>query len=145
MAVLREEFFSISTSFVYLGCNNLLALISYSLPHIKIPIIGADKLAHMSVFFVFCWFSHRALFFQTAFPSLKDGLLYSAFLLTCLYGYFDEVHQLYVPGRTYDYFDLLADAIGAFLFVLLFTILDRRKDKQSSNKLTTVRFSLYIL
>ena len=99
--------------------------------HIETPIIGADKLAHMFVFFVFCWFSHRALFFQNAFSVLKKWSLVYAFLLTCLYGYFDEVHQLYVPGRTYDIFDLLADAIGALLFVLLFTILDRRKDKQA--------------
>jgi VanZ family protein len=102
-----------------------------TLPHIKIPIIDADKLAHMSVFFVFCWFSRRALFFQTALPILKRWSLVCAFLLTCLYGYFDEVHQLYVQGRTYDYFDMLADAIGALLFVILFTILDRRKDKQA--------------
>jgi VanZ family protein len=102
-----------------------------TLPHIKIPIIGADKLAHISVFFVFCWFSRRALFFQTALPILKRRSLVCAFLLTCLYGYFDEVHQLYIPDRTCDYFDMLADAIGALLFVILFTILDRRKDKQA--------------
>ncbi|MGD0590967.1 MAG: VanZ family protein [Bacteroidota bacterium] len=102
-----------------------------TLPHIKIPIISADKLAHMSVFFVFCWFSRRALFFQTSLPILKRWSLVFAFFLTCLYGYFDEVHQLYVPGRTYDYFDMLADAIGALLFVILFTILDRRTDKQA--------------
>jgi VanZ family protein len=94
-----------------------------TLPHIETPIIAADKLAHMSVFFVFCWFSRRALFFQTAFSIFKRWSLVCAFLLTCLYGYFDEVHQMY-------YFDMLADAIGALVFVILFTILDRRKDKQ---------------
>jgi VanZ family protein len=52
-----------------------------------------------------------------------------AFLFTCLYGYFDEIHQLYIPNRTCDYFDMLANAIGALIFVILFSILDRRKDK----------------
>jgi len=101
-----------------------------ALPHVKVPIIGADKLAHMSIFFVFCWFSRRALFFQTALPIFRRWSLVSAFFLTCLYGYFDEVHQLYVPGRTYDYFDMLADAIGALLFVILFMAYNRGKQRQ---------------
>jgi VanZ family protein len=41
------------------------------------------------------------------------------------------VHQLLIPGRTYDYFDMPTDAIGALIFVILFTILDRQKDKQA--------------
>jgi VanZ family protein len=102
-----------------------------TLPHIKTPIISADKLAHMSVFFVFCWFSRRALFFQSSSLFIKRWSLIGAFLLACIYGYFDEVHQIYVPGRSYDYFDMLADAIGALIFVILFTILDRRKEKQA--------------
>jgi VanZ family protein len=101
-----------------------------ALPHIKVPIIGADKLAHMSVYFVFCWFSRRALFFQNASQFIKKWSLLGAFVLTCLYGYFDEVHQLYVPGRTYDYFDMLADAIGASFFVILFSFYNRRKERQ---------------
>jgi VanZ family protein len=91
-----------------------------TLPHVETPIISADKLAHMGVFFVFCWFSRRALFFQNSSILLKRWSLVGAFLLTCLYGYLDEVHQLFVPGRSYDYYDMLADAIGALLFVLLF-------------------------
>jgi VanZ family protein len=100
-----------------------------SLPHVITPIISADKLAHMSVFFVFCWFSRRALYFQSAVFFLKKRSLIAAFLLTCFYGYFDEVHQLFVPGRTYDYFDLLADAIGALLFVILFQFSVRQQEK----------------
>jgi VanZ family protein len=102
-----------------------------NLPQVETPIISADKLAHMSVFFVFCSFSRRALYFQNAFPILKKWSLICAFFLTCLYGYLDEVHQLYVPGRSYDYFDMLADAIGAILFVVLLTFFDRRKGKQA--------------
>jgi VanZ family protein len=100
-----------------------------TLPNIKTPIISADKLAHITVYFVFCWFSRRALFFQTALLISKRWSLVGAFLLTCVYGYLDEVHQLYVPGRSYDYYDMLADAIGAVLYVIIFIILDRRKDK----------------
>ena len=96
-----------------------------ALPHVKTPIIAADKLAHVFVFFIFCLFSRRALFFQSALPFLKKWSLVFAFILTCLYGYLDEVHQLYVPGRTYDYFDMLANAIGAFLFIVFFLVINR--------------------
>jgi VanZ family protein len=101
------------------------------LPHVETPIIAADKLAHMSVFFVFCWFSRRALFFQTASTLFKRWSLLGAFLLSCVYGYFDEVHQLYVPGRSYDYFDMLADATGALCFVVLFVLIQRWKERQA--------------
>jgi len=36
-------------------------------------------------------------------------------LFCTVYGWTDEVHQLFVPGRQYDLYDLLADATGAFL------------------------------
>ena len=38
-----------------------------------------------------------------------------AFLITVAYAATDEVHQMFVPGRTADVFDLVADAGGAML------------------------------
>jgi VanZ family protein len=37
-----------------------------------------------------------------------------ATVLAAAYGLTDEVHQLFVPRRSFDWFDLLADAAGAF-------------------------------
>lgn len=101
-----------------------------TLPHVTTPIISADKLAHISIYFVLCWFFHRAFLFQQSLPLFKKWSLLSAFILTCLYGYFDEVHQLFVPGRTYDYFDMLADAIGAFIYVILAVGVSRYKTRR---------------
>lgn len=42
-----------------------------------------------------------------------------AVLLTSLYGITDEIHQHFVPGRSADGFDWLADTVGATLAVLL--------------------------
>ena len=36
-----------------------------------------------------------------------------AIVISSLYGVSDEYHQLFVPGRTFDVFDMLADAIGS--------------------------------
>lgn len=98
--------------------------------HIETPIIAEDKLAHISIYFVFCWFSRRALFFQTRSYLLKRWSLVVAFLLSCLYGYLDEVHQLFVPCRNYDYFDMLADAIGAILFIISFVLINKWKKRR---------------
>ncbi|MWC26762.1 VanZ family protein [Paenibacillus sp. MMS18-CY102] len=44
-------------------------------------------------------------------------------VLACtLYGLTDEVHQLFVEGRTFDLHDLLHDAIGASAAVLLLSV-----------------------
>ena len=36
-----------------------------------------------------------------------------AIVISSLYGVSDEYHQLFVPGRTFDVLDMLADAIGS--------------------------------
>jgi hypothetical protein len=38
--------------------------------------------------------------------------------------------NLFVPGHICEYFSMLTGTIDAFLFVILFSILDLRKDKQ---------------
>ena len=38
-----------------------------------------------------------------------------AFLIAVAYAAIDEVHQMFIPGRTADVFDLLADAGGAMV------------------------------
>lgn len=41
--------------------------------------------------------------------------------LAAAYGLTDESHQIYVPGRSFDLFDLSADAIGAAVAALVLT------------------------
>ena len=49
-----------------------------------------------------------------------------ALLLTMLYALSDEFHQWFVPGRSADPWDLLADGAGAVLALLLWHRLRRR-------------------
>ena len=35
------------------------------------------------------------------------------------YGVIDEIHQLYVPGRSFDWMDIAADALGALVAIVV--------------------------
>lgn len=50
---------------------------------------------------------------------LATGRAWLAVLLASLYGVSDELHQAYVPGRSSDVTDWLADTTGALLAVLI--------------------------
>ena len=52
--------------------------------------------------------------------SKKIGIgkaMVAAIVFTAMYGILDELHQLYVPGRTFSYFDMELDALGGLLIV----------------------------
>lgn len=83
-----------------------------------------DKAAH------FCEYgllglltAHAVLRTWVTLPVWRALLL--AALLTSAWGFFDELHQAFVPGRDSDAMDLLADTIGGFVGVLCFRIIQR--------------------
>jgi hypothetical protein len=75
---------------------------------------AADKLCHFLAYGVLAfalWLSfvmnrHRLIFVP-------------ALVISCLYGLSDEIHQLYVPGRSFEWLDIAADCSGAFFTLLL--------------------------
>ena len=44
-------------------------------------------------------------------------------LLSCLYGISDEIHQYFVPYRSADLMDVLADMIGGIMGVYIYQAL----------------------
>jgi VanZ family protein len=55
------------------------------------------------------------------------GRVWLAVLLASLYGVSDEVHQAFVPGRSADASDWLADTVGALAAVTLLQLRQRRR------------------
>ena len=103
--------------------------VSSSIPSVDLPHIGiwnADKLIHFGVYFLLAVVVDRAVRHQTRFPAVKRHHLLFTIVLTVLYGLSDEFHQFFVPGRDPSLLDLLADAGGAVLFILLFLLLRQR-------------------
>jgi VanZ family protein len=77
----------------------------------------SDKSAHALAYAVLGASLVRALASGRA-EKLTSGRLVAAIVLTSLYGVSDELHQRFVPGRTPDWLDVLADAAGAVAGVL---------------------------
>ncbi len=91
-----------------------------SIAEIQVPNVGfewSDKIAHLVEFFVFGWLAVRA--FAEPPISLRGKMIcMAAILLGVLYGASDEFHQSFVPGRSADPWDWLADSVGTTLGAL---------------------------
>jgi VanZ family protein len=98
---------------------------------IDLPGHGLDKVAH---FFEFALQGFLlSLGFFNAF-SLSPGLKSTFALLTGLFmGILDEFHQLFVPHRTSDIRDALADAAGIVAGILVYRYLAGRKKRAPEN------------
>lgn len=86
-----------------------------SIPGAAFPpskLFSYDKLLHAGVYAVLGALCFLAL---PRSASSKTGVLVVlAGVLTTLYGCTDEIHQLFVAGRSADLRDVLADAVGGF-------------------------------
>jgi VanZ family protein len=74
---------------------------------------GQDKLFHMLAFGILAFFSLGAM--RPAASGYRSRQVWLTVGLVTLYGLLDEFHQYYVPGRTVEIYDALADACGGIL------------------------------
>ena len=89
-----------------------------------LPGLFFDKVAHLAIYAVLGALLARAL------AGGRLGALtwrHTAFavLLSTVYGISDEWHQSFVPGRTPDGMDVLADMVGASLGAAMVLVLGR--------------------
>ena len=73
---------------------------------------GSDKIAHGIAYLVL-----------GAAGSMATGSRSGGALLAVLFGISDEIHQSFVPGRSADLWDLVADSVGALLGAYLAPLL----------------------
>jgi len=79
-----------------------------ALPHIAIP--NADKGAHLVIYLILGALVARAA--GRGRPLGWRGAL-AAWLVAIGFGLTDEIHQLFVPGRSCDWRDWLTDCLGS--------------------------------
>jgi VanZ family protein len=84
---------------------------------------NSDKLAHIVLLGIFSF-----LVFMNLVPRFKE---WKAFLLSVIlssiFAALIEIIQIFVPGRTSDFFDFLAGTSGAFIFALAATLFNKKK------------------
>ncbi len=78
-----------------------------------------DELAHMIEYGILGYFLGRA-FLKGSTPFFQRSFQVWAVSVAILYGFTDEIHQLFVPLREASSVDLVFDGIGAFLAQGLF-------------------------
>jgi len=124
---LYKLFLSNKRKFLYLplGLYWLIIFILTSIPGGSIPKVfgGVDKLKHFGAYFVLAILLNFTLYLQNKFPLLSKKSMLFTFLITLFYGLFDEVHQIFIPGRSFDWWDLVADVVGSLLGILLVKVI----------------------
>ncbi|HEY9205714.1 MAG TPA: VanZ family protein [Candidatus Methanoperedens sp.] len=84
------------------------------------PILNQqDKMLHTILYFGFGFLLFLTL--KSVGKSVIAALILSI-IVGILYGASDEIHQMFVPGRTADIMDLAADVTGILLALTLFII-----------------------
>jgi VanZ family protein len=104
--------FAWAPALAYMALIWWLSSIPIALPLPSIP--WRDKAAHVIEYGILGLLVARAV--RGTWPAMKPApALLVAVLITGGWGYLDEVHQAFVPGRDANALDLLADTVGALL------------------------------
>lgn len=75
---------------------------------------GDDKVYHMVEYAILSFLLYQAL--NSSFENKHRGkIVLLAILLTILYGISDEFHQSFVPTRSSDIYDVVANASGSII------------------------------
>ena len=102
--------------------------LSFFKPAGKVAFDIKPILYHMLAFFFFSYFLLISLI-QGKNKNLSVMIMI-AIIISLFYGVSDEIHQLFVPGRTCSFFDFLLDSSGILFAGFLYTLsIKPRKNK----------------
>lgn len=84
-----------------------------------------DKFVHFAIYFVLSVSAFLSFIRQKKINLLRERALVSIVIFTLIYGGLDEIHQYFVPGRSCDFYDWLANIAGSVFAVLAIIILKK--------------------
>ncbi len=95
-----------------------------NLPSIKVT--SLDKVVHFSMHFVFTMLWVLYFFYRNS-ANKANNIALNFFLISLFYGILLEIFQhIFTSNRQADFFDILANAFGAFVAVKSFLYLNNR-------------------
>jgi len=77
---------------------------------------GDDKVIHFIEYGILSSLFYNALTRSINKINIQNLVFPLAVLFSVLYGITDEIHQLFVPTRSFSVYDMLADLLGSFVF-----------------------------
>ncbi len=86
----------------------------------------SDKILHLCEYSILGALSYRACRYASGGWIARHAVL-AAVAGSALYGISDETHQLFVPFREADAFDMVADTVGSTLGAWGWRLMERRK------------------
>lgn len=96
------------------------------------PIANVDKVLHAGAYGLLGILFYRA--YRSRWPSASGWTMANASLLSAaFYGLTDEIHQYFVPGRSADPWDWLADTVGAMLGVAAYHALLHLQSRRAAS------------
>lgn len=110
----------------------LLTIPGRSLPDVHI--LNADKLAHASVFFIQAILLYRALIYPSPLIFFKRLTpVFTTSVLTFLYGVLSEEYQSFVPDRTPEVLDAIANSFGIVFFLIAIWMWRKRRHHHANS------------
>ena len=93
----------------------------------------SDKLKHFLAYLGLAFLLSLNFYFQEKWEGVSKYFLKYTFIVISLYGLIDEIHQIFVPNRSAEFYDWLADLLGGVigLFIANFFLKNIRKNKPS--------------
>lgn len=88
-------------------------------------LIREDLLAHFFVFAVLVFLMMQGFTRQHTNASLRSNASVYAVVIAVVYGGVLEVIQGFIPERSFDYFDMVANAVGSFSGWGAFTLMSK--------------------
>jgi len=105
----------------------LILFTATTLPVERLPSVGfTDKVNHFIAYFILTALVNLTLIYQRKSRLLFEKAPIATIVICLFYGALDEVHQLFVPGRSAETLDWVADASGTFIGVLIVYFLINR-------------------
>lgn len=100
------------------------------IPHVSfMSFRDSDKLVHGTMYAIFAFLAVRSLL-RAGRPLLQAVLV--VMLGIAIFAALDEWHQQFIPGRSMDVFDWLADISGATIGTLAATMASRVRERREA-------------